>query len=180
VSHFCGVDVCKIGSGNPGVTNVVRTIGKRSGILVFLGDFLKSFAAVALVLILQPTVGVPSADLAIATMLSVVLGHNSPICSTFKGGNGASVVMRGTSALMSGTAVVSILLWLVIFHATGCASAASRFFAIRLPIASFAFGYSMQGAVLGIFTSIVFFWCHRSNIRRLWNGFEYRFERKQF
>jgi glycerol-3-phosphate acyltransferase PlsY len=79
VSYFCGIDISKVGSGNSGTTNAVRTIGKTAGILAFLGDFFKSFAAMALVLRLQPIGGVSSADLAIAMMLGVVFGYNFPI-----------------------------------------------------------------------------------------------------
>jgi len=135
----------------------VRTIGKRVGILVFLGDFFKSFVAVALVLQLQPTVGISNADLTIATMLGAVLGHNSPMFFNFKCGKGVAVTMGGISTLMPGTAGVSLLLWLVVFHATRFVSATSLFFMISLLIPSFAFAYSMHSIVLVIFMSMVFF-----------------------
>jgi len=128
VSYFCEIDISKVGSGNSGATNVVRTIGKTAGILAFLGDFFKSFAAVALVLRLQPLGGVSRACLAIVMMLGFVFWRNFLIFFKFKGGKGVSVTIGGMSALMPGTAIVGRLLWLVIFRATGFVSAASLFF----------------------------------------------------
>jgi glycerol-3-phosphate acyltransferase PlsY len=86
--------------------------------------------------------------------------------------------MGGVSALIPGTAMAGILLWFVIFHATGFVSVASLFFAMSLPLTSFAFGYDMHSVALAIGMALVIFWRHRSNIGRLWNGSEHRFERK--
>ncbi|MDR0715676.1 MAG: glycerol-3-phosphate 1-O-acyltransferase PlsY [Puniceicoccales bacterium] len=178
VSHFYGIDIGNVGSGNPGATNVVRSAGKFAGTLTFLGDFFKSFATVMLALKPRSMGDVSSVDLGISAMLGVVLGHNFSIFFKFKGGKGVSATMGGISALMPGTAIVGILLWGIIFHATRFVSAASLFFAISLPITSFAFGYNGHCVTLAIIMATVIFWCHRSNIKKLWNGSEYRFERK--
>ncbi|MDR1255355.1 MAG: glycerol-3-phosphate 1-O-acyltransferase PlsY [Puniceicoccales bacterium] len=175
VSYFYKVDISKLGSGNPGATNVVRTIGKCAGILAFIGDFSKSFVLVMLILRMRPLDTISDADLGIAALLGVVLGHHFPIFFKFKGGKGVAVTMGGIAALMPGTAIIGILLWCVIFHATGFVSAASLFFALSLPITSFAFGYNMHSVVLAIAMAVIIFWCHRGNIRRLWAGSEYRF-----
>jgi glycerol-3-phosphate acyltransferase PlsY len=83
--------------------------------------------------------------------------------------------MGGILALMPSTAVIGIIMWCLIFQATGFVSLASLFFAISLPITSFAFGYSTHGVVLTLFLCATIFFCHRKNIRRLCNGSEYRF-----
>jgi glycerol-3-phosphate acyltransferase PlsY len=178
VARFWGVDISKIGSGNPGATNVVRAVGKGAGILAFLGDFFKAFAPVALSMKLGPVGGVSGTDLGILAMLGVLLGHSFPVFFKFKGGKGVSAAMGGVAALMPGTAIAGVLLWCVIFHATGFVSAASLFFAISLPLTSFAFGYDMHSVALATSMGVIIFWRHRSNIWRLWNGSEYRFDRK--
>ncbi|MDR2720885.1 MAG: glycerol-3-phosphate 1-O-acyltransferase PlsY [Puniceicoccales bacterium] len=178
VAYFFKVDISKVGSGNPGATNVVRTLGKCAGILVFLGDFFKAFTLVVVSVWLGPIGAISGTDLGIFAMLGVILGHSFPIFFKFKGGKGVSTAMGGVSALTPGTAVIGILLWFVIFHATGFVSVASLFFAMSLPVTSFAFGYDMHSVALVTVMSLVIFLRHRSNIVRLWNGSEHRFEKK--
>jgi glycerol-3-phosphate acyltransferase PlsY len=178
VAHFFGIDISVVGSRNPGATNVVRSVGKQAGILAFLGDFFKAFILVALSIRLGPIGSVSGVDLGIIAMLGVFLGHNFPVFFKFKGGKGVSAAMGGVLALMPGAAIAGVLLWCVIFHATGFVSVASLFFAMSLPITSFAFGYDMHSVALATSMGVIIFWSHRSNIWRLWNGSEYRFDKK--
>ena len=83
-----GIDIRKYGSGNSGSTNALRVMGKKAGITVFLGDFLKTVIpcmAVRFVFKDQP-------DYAYVYMLyiglGVILGHNYPFYLHFKGGKG--------------------------------------------------------------------------------------------
>jgi glycerol-3-phosphate acyltransferase PlsY len=78
VAHFFGVDISRVGSGNPGATNVVRTLGKGAGILSFLGDFFKSFILMVVLMRVGPIGGVSGTDLGIFTILGVILGHSFP------------------------------------------------------------------------------------------------------
>ena len=83
-----GIDIRKYGSGNSGSTNALRVMGKKAGLTVFLGDFLKTVIpcmAVRFVFKDQP-------DYAYVYMLyiglGVILGHNYPFYLHFKGGKG--------------------------------------------------------------------------------------------
>lgn len=172
------VDITKVGSGNPGATNVNRQLGRRAGILVFIGDFLKSFIVVFIALKLKNSSNLQNTNLAIVSMLSVIIGHNFPIFFKFKGGKGVSSTMGGLLALMPSSLAIGLLIWLVIFHATRFVSLASLFFAISLPITAFVFGYPTADIFFVLFIDIIIFWRHKENIRKLYRGSEYRFVKK--
>ncbi|MDE6432526.1 MAG: glycerol-3-phosphate 1-O-acyltransferase PlsY [Opitutales bacterium] len=175
--HF-GLDITKAGSGNPGATNISRTLGKRAGALVFFGDFVKSFIVVWYALNIGDMPDDLRTNLAIVSMLSTIIGHNFPIFFKFRGGKGISVTMGGLAMLMPSTLIIGILIWYVIFHATRFVSLASLFFAASLPVAAFAFGYPQSDVIFSMFICGMIFWRHRENIRRLYNGSEYRFVKK--
>ena len=81
------IDIRNYGSGNSGTTNALRVLGKKAGLIVFAGDFLKTvFACFAARLIFQES---PDTDLYVLYAgLGVVLGHNFPCYLKFKGGKG--------------------------------------------------------------------------------------------
>ena len=81
------IDIRQYGSGNSGTTNALRVMGKKAGLLVFMGDFLKTVFACLLVRLVMK--GDPSVDLYVLYAgLGVVLGHNFPFYLHFKGGKG--------------------------------------------------------------------------------------------
>lgn len=85
---FNHIDIRKYGSGNAGTTNVMRTLGKKAGIITYLVDALK---AVLAALIVHFTIGHGRADemlLYLYSGMGVVLGHNFPFYLKFKGGKG--------------------------------------------------------------------------------------------
>ena len=84
------IDIRNYGSGNSGTTNALRVLGKKAGLIVFAGDFLKTvFACLAARLIFQES---PDTDLYVLYAgLGVVLGHNFPCYLKFKGGKGIAV-----------------------------------------------------------------------------------------
>ena len=79
-----GPDLHKVGSGNTGATNALRTMGKKGGAIVFAGDVLKALLAC---LVGRLWMGQNGALLA---GLFVILGHNWPVFFGFKGGKGVS------------------------------------------------------------------------------------------
>lgn len=86
-----GRDIRKEGSGNTGATNALRVLGKKAGILVFIGDFLKAFIPVLLLKLLLPSRFVQLRDVYIMYLgLGIVLGHDFPFFLGFKGGKGVS------------------------------------------------------------------------------------------
>lgn len=84
-----GIDIREYGSGNSGTTNALRVLGKKAGIIVFLGDFGKAVIACVLARVIgiyyYPDI---MYSLVLWAGLGVVLGHNFPCYMHFKGGKG--------------------------------------------------------------------------------------------
>ncbi len=79
-----GVDIRAVGSKNTGASNVLRVLGLKLGLITFLGDFLKTVAAIALGLWLAGREG------GMLAALFAVVGHNWPVFYQFKGGKGVA------------------------------------------------------------------------------------------
>ena len=87
-----GVDVTAAGSGNPGTSNVVRLLGWKYGLVVFLADVLKGSASVAIawfVMNTQPD-ALRVSYLAYVCGYAAVIGHTFPITRKFVGGKGVA------------------------------------------------------------------------------------------
>lgn len=83
------VDIREYGSGNAGTTNAIRVLGKKAGIITYLGDCFKAvFASVLIYLIFRNESSDYLFLLKIYGGLGVVLGHNFPFYMGFKGGKG--------------------------------------------------------------------------------------------
>ena len=88
-----GIDIRDFGSGNAGPTNAIRVLGTKAGLLVFVGDMLKSLIALLLVGVLFGK-SHPEAVLLLKSwaFMGVVLGHDFPFYMNFKGGKGVAVM----------------------------------------------------------------------------------------
>ena len=84
VPRLLGVDIYGTGSGNPGATNVLRTMGRKEAALVLLGDLAKGVGAAAL----GSWAGGPV--IGFAAGLAAVVGHCFPVWHRFKGGKGVA------------------------------------------------------------------------------------------
>lgn len=89
IGHFKKKNPFHHGSGNPGMTNTIKTMGKTAGALVLIGDILKTLLAVLLCEYLFPAWGHVTS---LYTGLGVMLGHCFPIWHHFQGGKGVAVV----------------------------------------------------------------------------------------
>ena len=89
VKHSTGNDVSKIGSGNPGMANVMEHIGKKEGVLVLVGDILKVIVAGILGRLLFPDK--TWHDIFLYTGFGAIFGHNYPLWRKGKGGKGVTV-----------------------------------------------------------------------------------------
>ena len=88
-----GIDIREYGSGNAGTTNAMRILGTKAGLIVFLGDMIKSLLALLLVGFLFGK-SHPEAVYLLKTwtFAGVVLGHDYPFYMNFKGGKGVAVM----------------------------------------------------------------------------------------
>lgn len=181
IGFLNGKDVRKEGSCNIGATNVTRVVGKWWGKLCFLCDFLKGFLPVILTMsLLEPGSGWLTALAAVAAML----GHVFPVYLKFKGGKGVSTAAGAALALCPLAVVIAGAVWAAVFFLSRYVSLASLAAALALPVSAWLLGFFgvtkfflPYGIVLIVF-AVLAFWRHRSNIGRLLNGTENRFEKK--
>lgn len=172
-----GVDILKEGSGNPGATNVKRTLGKTAGNLCFALDVLKGFIATLLPRLLVPDEN--ALALAIIGLVGAILGHSFSIFIGFKGGKGVAVTMGGLLALSPLVLIGGLLVWVATFYTSRYVSLASIAFGISLPILSLLFSKPwLLTAFLGLLAALIII-RHKSNIQRLIAGTESRFTKKK-
>lgn len=192
VAKAHGVDIFAVGSGNPGATNVKRSIGKGPGNLVFLLDLLKGFI-VALWPFLPAlheatTTALPPVVLSLAGLIGALLGHSFSIYIRFRGGKGVATAMGGLLAIMAPVVLLGMAVWLAFFYAFRYVSLASLAFAASLPLFSALFWWMDWqlprsytwiecGIAAAIFLLILI--RHQSNISRLLKGTEHKFETKR-
>ncbi|EKF43905.1 glycerol-3-phosphate acyltransferase PlsY [Nitratireductor indicus C115] len=159
-------DVRKIGSGNIGATNVLRTGNKKLAALTLLLDALKGTAAVLIA-------GLYGPDQAIAAGLGAFLGHLFPVWLGFKGGKGVATYLGILIGLSWPGALIFAAVWLAVAFITRYSSLSALVAAVVVPIGLYYLGY-VQTAELFILLSIIVFIKHRANIARLLAGTETR------
>jgi acyl phosphate:glycerol-3-phosphate acyltransferase len=181
-----GIDIRKIGSGNIGATNVVRTLGKRYGYPVFVLDFLKGFGAVKISMSIatdaRPEWG--SAEIfGILAAVASVIGHSFPLWLKFRGGKGVATAAGALFGLMPLAALIAVIIWISAFWFTRYVSVASMVTAVALPLVVLIMtrlnqirGNALFYSSVGIAAVVI--WRHHSNLSRLMHGSEPRFTRK--
>jgi acyl phosphate:glycerol-3-phosphate acyltransferase len=180
-------DIRTMGSGNIGATNVTRVLGKRYGYPVFVIDFLKGLIAVRLSILLAKQMQLPETLtqlIGIIAAVACVVGHAFPVWLRFKGGKGVATSAGALSGLMPLAALVGGVIWFAAFKMTRYVSVASITAAIALPIIIFIVLSRSEGhgGILFYFSiclAALVVLRHRSNLVRLANGTEPRFQRRK-
>ncbi len=127
VGRMRGIDIYKVGSGNPGMSNVARTMGKKAAAMVLLGDTMKGVIACGIGLVLLPSPDGFTSGMGLAALagLAAVVGHCYPILHGFKGGKGMATSF-GVLLFISPVATAALaLLWYLVVKASGKASLGS-------------------------------------------------------
>ena len=174
-------DVRNHGSGAAGMTNMLRTFGKKAAAMTATGDVLKGVLAVCigrwLFQLLPADAGVsPYLGVYLAAIFAV-LGHLYPLYFGFKGGKG----------ILSGGTLVWLLDWRVGLIAWGLFAAlwlltkyvslGSVCAAASMPVTTFFFcGRSLLYTALAVLIAALVIWCHRENITRLLHHQERKFQ----
>jgi glycerol-3-phosphate acyltransferase PlsY len=171
-----GIDIRQFGSGNIGMTNVLRVLGKPYAILTFLVDVGKGAIAVTLLPWLFHT---PDPWMKVIAGLAAVCGHNWSIFLKFKGGKGVNT----SAGVFLGLAWLPTLLVLVIF---GIVLAIFRYVslgsivaAVCFPILMFLFHQNILYIILSILLALFIIIRHISNNKRLLAGTENKFSLKK-
>lgn len=155
----------EIGSGNIGATNVLRTGNKPAAALTLIFDAAKGAVAV---LLARAAAGEDAAQLA---GLCAMLGHCFPVWLGFKGGKGVATFLGIWLALAWPVGVACCAAWLVGALVSRVSSMAALVSAAASTFALMAFGYGTT-LFLGIVLTLLIFWRHRENIKRMKAGTE--------
>jgi len=160
LARFAGAgDIRKVGSGNIGATNVLRTGRKGLAALTLLLDAAKGAVAVALVAIFEPRLAPFAGFIAF-------LGHVYPVWLRFRGGKGVATALGVMTALAWPVGVSIMAVWLLTAMIFRYSSLAALFSIGLSPIFAYAFGQSDM-IWLTVVTAMIVFFKHRDNIRRL-------------
>ena len=157
---FLKKDIRKIGSGNIGATNVLRSGNKFIGYLTLLLDIFK--AVLPLIYI-----KFNYTDFIYISALSIFLGHIFPVWLKFKGGKGVATYVGILLSINLIYGFIFIITWIIIFLISKYSSLSSLVGAISIPIYLF-FSDAKQIIFFGIMFILIFY-THRENIKRLIN-----------
>jgi glycerol-3-phosphate acyltransferase PlsY len=188
--RFAKVDVRQYGSGKIGMTNVLRTAGRKAAALVFVLDLLKGSAAVALA---RPIIGESYLEFnnfhwgllaaQVIAALSAMVGHSRSVYLGFKGGGrGVSTFFGGLAALLPPVALFGGEVFIIgagigKFASLASISAAVSTYAVVIPLTILNrfpieyLVYTLAGTIMIIIT-------HRDNISRLWSKRERKLDEK--
>ena len=178
VGKLYGTDIRKHGSGNAGMTNTLRTLGKVAALLVIVGDMLKGILAFIIGNLIisnsiPPEISIDVIGIGgMAGGIAAIAGHNWPLYFGFKGGKG--ILTSFSVVLMMDWKLGLILLgiFLIIVVSTRFVSLGSIIASIAFPITAFIKGngivFTVFAAILAVLATIM----HRSNIKRLLTGTE--------
>ena len=179
-----GIDIRNVGSGNAGTTNTLRVLGTKAGLIVLAGDILKTMIAILIVKLLFKEAYPDLIYLLITyTALGAVLGHNYPFYLNFKGGKGIAATGGYILSFHPSFIIVGVIMFFGAFLTTHYVSLGSLLvytgFMIQLVISGQMglFPGMTQASLcemytIGAFLTIMAFWRHRVNIKKLLKGTE--------
>ena len=168
-----GIDLRTIGSGSTGATNVLRNVGKKPALVVFLVDVAKGAAAVLLAGAL--TQSNPLNDwIQVLAGLAALAGHIWPVWLGFKGGKAVATGLGLFLGLAWPVGLACFGVFMAVFSLSRIVSLASVVAAVSLPLLMAAGSDSNADLVVALVAMLLVLWRHRSNIQRLINGTEPR------
>ncbi len=188
-----GIDIRQYGSGNSGTTNALRVMGKKAGLIVFLGDVAKVIVAMlAAHWILQGSAPLhqgPSLLWMLYAGFGAVLGHNYPFYLHFQGGKGIAVtagvvLMLDWRITLACLAAFVLVVLITRYVSVGSLTVVSLFFLLWVILGQTG-NLSLSPELLPESYIVVFlwaalaFWRHRSNLVRLCQGTENKFGSKK-
>ncbi len=168
--YFYNIDIKTVGSGNIGATNVLRTLGKKMGIMTLIGDVLKGVIPVIFALIYKPY---PiNQNLVFGSALMAFLGHLFPFYLKFKGGKGVATALGIFLVLFPLQTLYAAIIFFLVVLKTRYVSLGSILAALSMPVfVSFSARDSYQ-VTLAIIISALIIFKHKDNIHRLMEGNE--------
>ncbi len=178
-------DIRKIGSGNIGATNVLRTGSKKLAALTLLFDVLKSFVIAYAVLQLsqiqlpetcataQKTYDMYSVSLALLAGFFAIFGHCFPIWLKCKGGKGVATALGALLAAVPYAGLAACVAWIVTAKVSKISSLSALIAVVVAPIVT-ALIYGLAPATICTLITVLVWIRHKDNIKRLLKGEEPR------
>jgi glycerol-3-phosphate acyltransferase PlsY len=165
-----GIDLKKVGSGNIGATNVLRSLGKWPAIITLLGDILKGTLAVAI----GKYSGVEPLFVGLIG-LSAILGHNYSIFLGFRGGKGVATSIGVLLLYIPYGAAITLLVWILVVLVTKYSSLGAIVSFAVLPLSVFFIDSQDKTKLfIAMLISVFIIVRHQANIKRLIKGSEPR------
>ena len=177
---FKNIDIRKHGSGNAGMANATRVMGTKYGALVFFADVLKAVIAYLVCSFIFHgdgtfTNGANGVLPGLYAGFGVVLGHNFPAFLKFRGG-------KGIAASVGVILMFDFRAALIIFVIGGAAILLTRYVSLGslmitflFPVFALVFGYGAEVAIVCAAYTVLTYFMHRENIKRLLAGSERKF-----
>ena len=182
IARAKGVNIFEVGSKNPGATNVRRVLGKGPGNLVLFLDALKGALASGLALFWFWTRNGAFTHegemVAIAGVVSALLGHSFSCFTHFKGGKGVATGAGGFLVVFPVGMLIAIALWIAAALLTRYVSLASMIGAVSLPITALIMQRSTVLVSVTALIAVFVIFRHRANISRLLSGTESKIGQK--
>ena len=169
-------DIRKIGSGNIGATNVLRTGNKKIALLTLILDGTKGALAIYIVSISQNFIEFDLTNninlFQSLVAVSAVIGHCFPIWLNFKGGKGVATGFGTIIFLNMYVGVIALLIWVSIAKLFRISSLSALISYLFIPISMFFFTSEKSFFIASVLISLICYLQHRENIKRLLNGSE--------
>lgn len=170
IAKVYGIDIRETGSGNPGATNVARTLGKKAGLATLAGDMCKGMISVALAIIIFR-----DTDIASMAGVAAVLGHCFSIPGKLKGGKGVATGLGVIMMLSPSIALAAVCIFAGVFGAFRIVSMASVIAALSAPLFAFFLNPEKLWPFSIAVVALVIVFRHHENLKRLSEGREPQF-----
>lgn len=173
-------DIRKVGSGNIGATNVLRTGRRDLAAMTLVGDGGKGAAAVGLAHLLAASQAPAAEPLACALAGGAAFfGHLFPVWLGFRGGKGVATFLGVLLAAAWPVGIAACLTWLVVAKLVKISSLSALAAAALSPLYALGLQRPLPTVLLAAVLAVLIFMRHHENIRRLLNGTEPRIGAKK-
>lgn len=172
-----GKDIRESGSGNAGATNMLRTHGKKMGVLTLLLDVLKGIVAIIIAMIVDKNIGADTEILSYIAGVCVILGHNFPIYFGFKGGKGVAtslgvvLMLDWKVGLIVAVCAIAIMA-ITRYVSLGSILGGAAYIVVEIVKAIVTKNYNIVQLVCVVIIGGLLIARHHANIKRLLSGTE--------
>lgn len=174
---YMGKSAAEIGSGNPGMANIMGNVGKKEGFLVLAGDIGKTLLAFVVTwLIAGDALG---KSVILRAGMGVLLGHNFPVWKKFKGGKGVTVTCTWLIILMPVWGTLSCVIGGIVTLISGYLPLGAVVISLLAVLGAYFSGESGECVILLLVSLGIMAWKHRKGLWAIIKGEEKRRFRKK-